>query len=965
MRPGIIKVLGIVWSGVLAIAGLHSLAQCPSSISLSIRNNTAASCPSSGSITVGSNAAAGALQYTIVSGPSGAPLNAPQSDSVFNALPGGIYTFKANCVIDPLVSKTITVTVNSTYTPISNIATNVVSNCGSGVAGGTITTTGVTGGKAPFQYSVIKNNDASYPDNLSNYGSTMSYNATSYGVYQIRVKDGCGQVYTKTVEVVRGLPPVKMVGNFYDDLPCGSNQYSFVYWLEDSITRAPVAGTPYWNAGGLTVKIYEATAACTKTGTLLASYTGLVTDNFAVTKSATGKYYIEVTTPCGNKDSYCADYTDGRNTPYIHFGSASGGCGTGPSPATMSIYAKDFNFLHFPVTISVVNKVTGVPVSGSPFTVTAPGSSTVLTGLTPADYIVTSTDGCGRQIGKDTVKNVLNAGTPSLSMYMPGDFDCVGGEMTSQEGTARVGVQLNGYIPGSSDNPTVKIISGPSNVGITGLNMPAGSTLYYWQNMLPGSYTLRVTTACGTTDLPFTVTLLWGSLSRHIKAMATSFCGGNGRAEIDPDQTEYNGYGALDYVLLNTGTGMRIDSNTAGVFTNLPAGTYSILMKNNNYCSGTYNYLASNVVTINATGAAPLIVKKIGVVCEDVNGNQLTKGSAFLELAGVSPLKVTYRKQGASSWTTLSNNAPNTINIDNLEAGVIYDVLVLDGCGISTGTQVAIGALMPIRVSNTLNPCINQPYTLSIPEMPGAVYSWKNPGGVVVSNQSNFDIANYNASYDGIYTCTVTLGSCVSRVVSVGLNSTACGIALPVTLLSFAAERTPGGVKLDWKTSSEKNSAYFEVQRSTDGRDYQSIAVVNAMQNSQAVQEYHFTDVAAPAGTLYYRLKMTDQDGSFRYSNTRIIRDGEQAGAGEGKVTLMPNPVMSGQQVALQYEGNAFNGTYQVINTAGQTVTFGTVHVNTNAQTMIALPALNSGMYILRCMAENGTVICQEKLTVR
>ncbi len=943
----------------------QGIAQCPASIALTIRNNTAANCPSSGSITIGSNAGVGSLQYTVTAGPSGAPVNLPQSDSAFNALPAGSYTLKVVCATNPAVSNTISFTIANGYTAMSNIATTITSNCGSGSAGGTINVTGVTGGKAPLQYSVIKNTDPNYPDNLSVYSTGTSFAPNAYGVYQVRVKDACGQIYTKTVELLAGLPPVKLGGNFLDNQPCGSNKYEFDYWLVDPVSGVSVSAAPYWNAGGLTIKIYEALSGCTK-GNLLASYTNETTGRIISDKSPSEKYYIEVTTPCGNTTTACTYRTDGRNEAYIKFATAAGGCGTGPSPATMSIYVSDYNFLHFPVSVSIVNKTTGLPVMGSPFSITSASSTVYLGGLLPADYIVTAIDGCGRQVEKDTLQNVVNAGAPSISLYQPGDFDCANNQLTTQEGTVRVGIQLNGYIPGISNAPNVKITAGPSNVGIVGVNAPGGSTIYYWQNMLPGNYTVLVTTSCGTTALNFTLTAPYGTLIQHIKAKSTSFCGGNGRVEIDTAQTRYNGYGDLIYVLVNTITGKSIDSTTAGVFTNLPAGTYKINMKIHDYCTNTYYNVSSNAVTINAAGASAGVVKKVGVICEDVSGNLLTTGSAYLELAGASPLVVEYKKATDAAWINFSSDAPANITINGLAPGEIYDIRITS-CGKSSATQVSIGKLNAIKVSNLVNPCVNSPYDLAVPEMAGATYVWKNPAGVVVSNTYNYAIPNYNVSYNGIYTCTVSFGSCVTRIVSAGLSSVACGQALPVTILSFGVERTGDNVKLNWKTSAEKNSAYFEVQRSIDGVAYTAVGVVNASFNTQGIVAYDYTDAAIPAGTLYYRLKMVDNDASFQYSTVRILRNGMSATIGEGKVTIMPNPATNGQNITMLYDGPKVSGVYSIMSTAGQVVQRGNIEaIGEGANTVIfSLNNLNPGMYLMVFTAADGTVVYRGKISIQ
>ena len=90
---------------------------------------------------------------------------------------------------------------------------------------------------------------------------------------------------------------------------------------------------------------------------------------------------------------------------------------------------------------------------------------------------------------------------------------------------------------------------------------------------------------------------------------------------------------------------------------------------------------------------------------------------------------------------------------------------------------------------------------------------------------------------------------------------------LPVELSAFTATAEGAAVRLVWATASEKNSARFEVERSTDGRTFAAIGAVAAAGSSTALRSYELLDATLPASTatLYYRLKQVDQDGSFSY----------------------------------------------------------------------------------------------------
>ncbi|MER2996568.1 GDSL-type esterase/lipase family protein [Pontibacter populi] len=98
---------------------------------------------------------------------------------------------------------------------------------------------------------------------------------------------------------------------------------------------------------------------------------------------------------------------------------------------------------------------------------------------------------------------------------------------------------------------------------------------------------------------------------------------------------------------------------------------------------------------------------------------------------------------------------------------------------------------------------------------------------------------------------------------------------LPVTLLSFNATLTTNGkVKLTWKTASEQNNSYFEVERSTDSLHFISIGRVNGRGTTQTKSTYSLLDKMPPPGDIYYRLKQVDADGKSELSKLIHLYNG-------------------------------------------------------------------------------------------
>ena len=89
---------------------------------------------------------------------------------------------------------------------------------------------------------------------------------------------------------------------------------------------------------------------------------------------------------------------------------------------------------------------------------------------------------------------------------------------------------------------------------------------------------------------------------------------------------------------------------------------------------------------------------------------------------------------------------------------------------------------------------------------------------------------------------------------------------LPITWLDFDAFVNNHDVKLFWSTASEKNTSYFEIERSEEGFDFYPIGHVKAFGNSEEKKDYVFIDYNLHHKQAYYRLKQFDADGQYFYS---------------------------------------------------------------------------------------------------
>lgn len=110
-------------------------------------------------------------------------------------------------------------------------------------------------------------------------------------------------------------------------------------------------------------------------------------------------------------------------------------------------------------------------------------------------------------------------------------------------------------------------------------------------------------------------------------------------------------------------------------------------------------------------------------------------------------------------------------------------------------------------------------------------------------------------------------------------------VALPVELLSFNIFPRKDIIDLTWATATERNNAYFTVERSSDGITFTEIGKVKGAGNSEQNVQYNFSD-NQPLALGYYRLKQVDNDGTVKISHTLSAK----MASADKIVKLFPNP---------------------------------------------------------------------------
>ncbi len=120
--------------------------------------------------------------------------------------------------------------------------------------------------------------------------------------------------------------------------------------------------------------------------------------------------------------------------------------------------------------------------------------------------------------------------------------------------------------------------------------------------------------------------------------------------------------------------------------------------------------------------------------------------------------------------------------------------------------------------------------------------------------------------------------------------------SFPVELINFEGEMLePDEVLLEWTTASEFNNAYFEVQKSPTGNDFQAIGQVGGAGTTAEFQAYSYTDLSVMLPSNYFRLRQVDFDGTFTYSEVIEIKASHFA----DQLLIYPNPTSDHLWVSL------------------------------------------------------------------
>lgn len=213
----------------------------------------------------------------------------------------------------------------------------------------------------------------------------------------------------------------------------------------------------------------------------------------------------------------------------------------------------------------------------------------------------------------------------------------------------------------------------------------------------------------------------------------------------------------------------------------------------------------------------------------------------------------------------------------------------------------------------------------------GTEFSLYQSSGVHVAQFGN---GNWTSNYMGTGSA---INNTASATIALGTSPASFSITnisgvLPIHLHSFTATAVMNAVELKWK-ASESNFSHYNLQRSVNGKDFETIAEV--FSDQQQVSSYSYLDFKPSYGTNYYRLVSVDKDGTTEINKAIVTADFENS------FSFYPNPV----QEVLNINGLTSNDVVKIVDLQGKVLL--QHKASGNSVENIKVGSINSGNYLL------------------
>ncbi len=170
---------------------------------------------------------------------------------------------------------------------------------------------------------------------------------------------------------------------------------------------------------------------------------------------------------------------------------------------------------------------------------------------------------------------------------------------------------------------------------------------------------------------------------------------------------------------------------------------------------------------------------------------------------------------------------------------------------------------------------------------------------------------------------------------------------LPVNLASFYAEKDATAITLKWQTIGEHVNAGFEILKSSDLKNWNSIGFIDGNGTTKVRQHYQFIDLSPLSKINYYRLKQLDWDDSFELSKIIAVT------IKTDKLELFPNPT-SVNYFKLNLPDDQIWISAKIIDHSGKTL------LSFIPENVVSIEKLPIGQYFLTVKSDSGQTLSKK-----
>ena len=441
--------------------------------------------------------------------------------------------------------------------------------------------------------------------------------------------------------------------------------------------------------------------------------------------------------------------------------------------------------------------------------------------------------------------------------------------------------------------------------------------------------TVNGTAPCTTISNVATLTMLstptgnWMGVTSSDWNTASNWCGGIPTGTTDviiasgtPNNPVINGSCYCHNITINSGASVTFSSGSnlsvAGTITNSGTlnntlGTITLCGSSSQTFPGTtlHNLTVNNSAGITLSGNLTItdsLILTNGIITTGVNRLIVsnTSGTSITGQSSSSYVNGNLRQYVAAGNTynfpvgTSSNYELATLKLTSAQSMTYIDGLYTSGTTTSpnvyycqvTGTSVAsmlnggYWTLTPdnytgVRYDLTLNETgyTNSSvyvYSIGLIKRHNSTSNWLGTDSSGTLNA--YGAESYVASYISGTSLAIVKRTGLHNFSDYGIGIADDGITLPIELVSFTADAINNKtVNTTWVTASQSNSNYFEVQRSADGINFDSVGTQQGCGTCSEMLTYNLNDPYPLQGISYYRLKEVDKTGNAIYSDVVTV----------------------------------------------------------------------------------------------